>query len=217
MTTAESMSSSPTQPPLLVKIKRLQSADKALFWSCFAWLYTMCLLTLIETTLDAMSFDPHPRTTYFTLLEWPPCLFGLLAAIVAYRRSGPIMTSASVRDAGMNASRCASCGYALDENQQTCSECGGDTSQTITQSTWEKLVITHRRATLAVGVLGLIQVALLILLAMTFGSEIISVRLALSLWSLMVWAIPLSYFAGKWVIPRWVASSRKSAELAADI
>ncbi|MDA7668764.1 hypothetical protein N8596_00680, partial [bacterium] len=88
LTTAESMSSSPTQPPLLVKIKRLQSADKALYWSCFAWLYTMCLLTLIEITLDVMSFDPHPRTTYFTLLEWPPCLFGLLAAIVAYRRSG---------------------------------------------------------------------------------------------------------------------------------
>ena len=90
----------------------------------------------------------------------------------------------------MNASRCASCGYALDENQQTCSECGGDTSQTITQSTWEKLVITHRRATLAVGVLGLIQVAFLILLAMAFGSELISVRLALSYWQILVLPYP---------------------------
>ena len=210
------MSSSPTQPPLLVKIKRLHSADKALYWSCFAWIYTMGPLWLIGMTLDAMGFELNNRTPYFMLLSnWPGCLFGLVAAIVAYRRSRPIMTSASSRDAGMNASRCASCGYALDENQQTCSECGGDTSQTITQSTWAKLVITHRRATLAVGVLGLIQVALLILLAMAFGSELISVRLALRYWQILVLALPLSHFVGKWVIPRWVASSRQSAELAA--
>ena len=210
------MSSSPKQPPLLVKIRRLQSADKALYWSYSPWAYTMCLLVSIHLGFHFMGFDLYPRTPYFRLLYWPACLFGLVAAIVAYRRSRPIVTSYSARDAVMNASRCASCGYALDENQQTCSECGGDTSQTITQSTWEKLVITHRRATLAVGVLGLIQVALFILLAMAFGSEHISVRRALLYWQILVWAIPLSYFVGKWVIPRWVASSRKSAELAAD-
>ena len=180
---------------------RLRRPRALVAWSFYAWFYPMIACVSVPLVLELSGRGVFARSSSQDVIELAATLLCTACAFSAWRITRQFDAGRGVVGVVAGSMRCAGCGSVVIEGSRSCTECGGGIRDAMTHSEWDEACVLHRRATVSLVTLLVVQGAAVLLLAVGWSGEGLSLDRALRLAGTGTYLLLPSFFAARWLVP----------------